>query len=421
MMSTWEEQYWSSIENDQKLKRSQKEIQVILKTQEQRRQLQESLVTAIRAKLKAQYHQAFSLRSSKAFWHPLSQKSVKSKKKEDERETKVQISDELKTLTSLNGFDMVSLPYDPVPLAEGILVRPNFRSYQTQYIRQQKLPVLWVQKQPLPSSPSNGKVSELVQEDVKLYRILENQVEQYLNTIYRRLVEIFSFGRQQQKQRDQDVYSMNSLDDAGESETTNSESLLLIDENEIVYIHTMDDPSLRLLALTNHHSYGHKAASTAISVSFVVFGAIPLAYRSLHFALSYPGMSQMIAASVLVTVSYGIWSTRSIAVTRQSHAISNGIAHRIYARNDAVLWTLQEGAVQRVTSGVFALYDHHLQRNKGSNLTIRPKLLKTSADIWSLARDIGLIVETSSENSDKVDAISLDDAVSLLSKTTNNE
>ena len=85
---------------------------------------------------------------------------------------------------------------------------------------------------------------------------------------------------------------------------------------------------------------------------------IHLFLQMFFFSLcSYPGLSQIIATSVVFTISYGIWSTRDIAVTRQSGVVANGISHRIYARNDAVLFALQEEAIDRVTDGVLALYN----------------------------------------------------------------
>lgn len=130
--------------------------------------------------------------------------------------------------------------------------------------------------------------------------------------------------------------------------------------------------------------------------------------------ISYPGLSQIIATSVIFTISYGIWSTRDIAVTRQSGAVAHGISHRIYARNDAVLFALQEGAIDRVTDGILALYNYYdgdkKRRDKNNNNNI--KIPKTSADVFSIAEQVGLLQKITGQN-DWL-SIPIDDAISML-------
>ena len=126
--------------------------------------------------------------------------------------------------------------------------------------------------------------------------------------------------------------------------------------------------------------------------------------------MNYPGLSQAVATSVLVTVSYGIWSTRSIAVTSQSRVVANGISHRIYARNDAVLWALQEGAIQRITDGILAHYYNH----KDDQVSKERKVPITSINLLELSQDIGLIQKCIGE--EQWVSLSLDDAINLLNK-----
>ena len=126
---------------------------------------------------------------------------------------------------------------------------------------------------------------------------------------------------------------------------------------------------------------------------------------------SYPGLSQIIATSVVFTISYGIWSTRDIAVTRQSGVVANSISHRIYARNDAVLFALQEEAIDRVTDGVLALYNYYGDKKKIKDKE-EIKIPITSADIVSLSEELGLLQKITGQ--DDWLSIPVDDAISIL-------
>ena len=120
-------------------------------------------------------------------------------------------------------------------------------------------------------------------------------------------------------------------------------------------LYTEMTPSTRIVALP-HYTLGHSSASTLVSISLVVFGAIPLAYRSLKFMYDYPEYANMIAASVLLSISYGIWSQRSSAWTNQSYVVSNAMWHRLQGRDEAVVLSLEESAVDRVCEAVLDEY-----------------------------------------------------------------
>jgi hypothetical protein len=83
---------------------------------------------------------------------------------------------------------------------------------------------------------------------------------------------------------------------------------------------------------------------------------MPVTYRSFNFAVAYPGLSQVIKTSVVATVMYGIWSTRSISRTRQSQVVANALSRRVYARDDAIILVLQDGAIRRVSESVLEVY-----------------------------------------------------------------
>ena len=161
-----------------------------------------------------------------------------------------------------------------------------------------------------------------------------------------------------------------------EEDTEREEQLLLMDLADKTlawYTHIL--PSHRLLAID--HTYQHKVASTAIHISFVVFGAVPLAYRSFVFAWDYPGLSEIIASSVIGTVLYGIYSSRSITEIRQAQIVSKGISQRIIARDHVAIWTLQQNAIQRLTDLILTVYYDHYDNQEhdgpkaGTNSGIR--------------------------------------------------
>jgi len=167
---------------------------------------------------------------------------------------------------------------------------------------------------------------------------------------------------------------------------------------------------VRLLALP--YTLGHKPASTLISVSLVVFGAIPLAYRSLNFALNYPGLSEVIAVSLVGTLSYGIWSSRSMARTSQSSVVSKALMERVYAREEAVLLSMQESAVYRVTKGVLALYEHY---RPSSSIKPMPPLPVTTCDLIDVANDLGILTKTTTNDKESVwESVSWEDALARL-------
>jgi hypothetical protein len=436
-MSTWDypELPWSSAQNEETRKKQQMKIQTMRKNHQQQLELKDSLSRVVRKYLEVHHKDAFLLQSSSQFWKaPSSATNTNDKNAGKEQAKTIEISDALRTLTELNGFEQVRLPNTSVPLAQGIVVEPYYHkneSYRSRVRQQGKSPILWAQRNldsvmgiGKPQPQKADKLPELVEEDITLYRILENNVEEFLNAKYRKLnqvvIQAFSFlSRSTDNDNNQESSTLpGENDDRNQGKST--ESLLFIDRHEIYWVTNMENPDLRLLALADHNVYGHKAASTLISVSLVVFGAIPLAYRSYVFTLDYPGLSQMVAASVLVTISYGIWSTQSIAVTRQSQAVSNAIAHRIYARNDAVLWALQQGAVQRVTEGVLALYFHYQKQSQSGNNKTKSidaeiaNLPKIAAELLPLAKEIGLIQAKKDTGEDTWVAISPEDAISRL-------
>mmetsp|Transcript_38366 Transcript_38366/g.92803 ORF Transcript_38366/g.92803 Transcript_38366/m.92803 type:complete len:544 (-) Transcript_38366:355-1986(-) len=469
--SSWDyELPWASADSE---KKGQPLFQRSRKEHQQKLDLQDTLMILVKDYLQTNHKEAFSIQSASQFWKKESSaKKGQDRKdsaqqgqlqtKDDESTQTIAIHDALMELAKLNGFNPVNLPREPVPLAEGVVVRPQYHkeeSYRDRVRQTVPSPLMWARSElktgqsPLPSSssvmssaqPRQDDLPELVEKDIKLYRIIEKSVDDFLKDKYQAFqAKVRAFETKLQDTVNSVVPSLQRQDAASskskkaELEDSNNvdspESLLFLDRNEIIWVTNMDHRGLRLLALADHHSYGLKLSSSLISISLVVFGAIPLAYRSYNFVYDYPGLSQTVAGTVLLTISYGIWSTQSMAVTRQSQVISNAVAHRIYARNNAVLWALQQGAVERVTDALLTHYfscqndTRQRLRLRPSSSTSKPLLAvmsgggqqqqessdipivpSTSIDVVALAKDIGLVQEeeaTDEEGKDGEDATS---------------
>ena len=113
-------------------------------------------------------------------------------------------------------------------------------------------------------------------------------------------------------------------------------------------------PSTRILALPDYYVLRHSSASTLVAVSLVIFGALPLAYRSYVFSIDYDWLvgSGTIAASVIATITYGIFAARWRARTSQSKTLHEGLGARVGARDEAAVLLLKEGAIRSVARAV---------------------------------------------------------------------
>ena len=114
-------------------------------------------------------------------------------------------------------------------------------------------------------------------------------------------------------------------------------------------------PATRILALPDYYVLRHSSASTLVSVSLVVFGALPLAYRSYVFSIDYgwvPGAGPIAATSVLATILYYIVVGRWRARTSQNGALHEALGARVSARDEAALLLLREDAVRAVAGAV---------------------------------------------------------------------
>lgn len=363
--------------------------------QKHRDDLTKSVQTAVRAYLHSAYPKAFSLTSSRSIW-----KNFRTK----------ELNEKGHTLLQLNGFQNVALPkqMDMLMLAEGVVAFPNFYSRMTRANEQAKF-LLFAQPVVKDSSKATDMdrvYPTIIQEDIQIYRILENQAERIINVIYNmaqafvkniihRPFELISKRVQVVTQLVREKLIKISGNDpvisAAVSAATSHPSIRLpsmVDqpsteplENLLVIGEARDEltlfadmsPSVRLVALP--YVLGHKSASTLVSVSLVAFGAIPLAYRSLNYAFLYPGLSEALAISVIGTITYGLYSQRYNARISQSHVVANALMHRVQARNDAVVLVLQEGAVRQVSQAVLSEYFNRLLKDMKKKNDAKEELL----------------------------------------------
>eukprot|EP00934_Nitzschia_sp_Nitz4_P005789 Nitzschia sp. Nitz4//scaffold43_size134323//38993//40468//NITZ4_003290-RA/size134323-snap-gene-0.43-mRNA-1//1//CDS//3329551921//5779//frame0 len=293
------------------------------------------------------------------------------------------LSNKVQTLLTLNGFQPVPLPtaVDSLGLAEGCLAYPNFYSR----IGMSDVPYLLFAKPQDEDDDAIKKLPPIVQDDIQLYRVLENQAGLFLmrrvkwwqGFVQRRIEQPIARGMERvqgilsgqppvEKKKVGTVTVRSgwaTVDDDDEEKAEPVENLLVFGPDEVVLYKGINE-STRLVTLP--YSLGHKGASTLISWSLVVFGALPLAYRSLNFAFLYPGLSEALAFSVVFTILYGIWQQRYNARTSQSYAVSNALLHRVLARDDAAVWVLQEEAIRQTTQGILAEYVGRLEMEENT-------------------------------------------------------
>mmetsp|Transcript_17363 Transcript_17363/g.26478 ORF Transcript_17363/g.26478 Transcript_17363/m.26478 type:complete len:263 (-) Transcript_17363:17-805(-) len=159
----------------------------------------------------------------------------------------------------------------------------------------------------------------------------------------------------------------------------------------------------RLLALPPAaYRLEHSYEGTVLLRGLVLCGAVPLAYRSLKYALDYPGLAQAVVASVAGTVAYSLWASREGARTRQRLAVVSAAASRTVARDGAAVLVLRDGAAEKLAEAVMAEY---LIRLDGEGGKVKKNTFDefTSVNLPSaiapvdIAVDLGLLVQKNSE------------------------
>ena len=161
---------------------------------------------------------------------------------------------------------------------------------------------------------------------------------------------------------------------------SNGQALPQQTEQIVLRVHTSTKTSgLVELALFSHiqvpqhttlllpHDLRHKPASTLLQVGFVVFGALPLVYRSVQFMYAYPVLQQVIVGSVVGTIMYGIWSWRAASRTNQALAVSQALQPRVFAQHGAAWRVLQDAATHRVTEALVHEWGQKSSENKATS------------------------------------------------------
>jgi hypothetical protein len=284
------------------------------------------------------------------------------------------------------------------------------------------------------------------EEDFTLYRILENRLDDYINNKKGALIKYIKnsffvkalrgvgikFLPLDSSLSFRDMSDENSQpkesDDQPKDVSNSLEDILILHQGKLLVMENVP-PDYRLVALppvmTNTlrspYKLKHNTASTIIYVSFVTFGAIPLAYRSIRYALDYPAMVEVLLASFIGTCAYSIWYSRYGARVRQQLSIERAIGSRIIARDDTALTYLVEGAVANVTNLVLREYVDRLGENDKSKIGVkiqgvenfkemRKRLGTINLDPTEIAKELGLLVQ-SEGNSDVLIARSVSDVI----------
>jgi hypothetical protein len=189
-----------------------------------------------------------------------------------------------------------------------------------------------------------------------------------------------------------------------------NENLLIVSksrEGRVLLVENVP-PEYRLLVLPQWgkkppYRLRHGRTASVIYTGLVLFGATPLAYRSLKYALDYPGLAQVMVASVIGSVSYSAWASRVGARTRQSLVVTSATASRIVAQDEAAITILRqqggEGAkvlVEAVMAAYLAKLDEPSFRDKEQGVRSKRDLPLSVDPVIDLAVELGLLERTNS-------------------------
>lgn len=361
-------------------------------------------------------------------------------------------------LAKINGFEKVQIENKYVALAEGVVAAqtPRWEKSYTLFSRPAssrshlEAEIVNQNRYAMQSSKSSGNNRAdgsltfhppFSEEDFTLYRVLEDKLEKYLND---RMTEWHNFldnnpvtktfqalqyyferfipGKikqpkiksvvppDQQQQTDEEQRQKQKSQDETE------DLLILSQHSRLTYLRdvplshrlltlppiiTFSTSSLqRTRKLVAHSPYRlkHNLASSILYASFVVFGALPLAYRSIRYALDYPAMVEVLTASFIGTVAYSLWYSRSSARMRQQLCVEKAVSSRVGARgNDVVLGFLVEGAVNVVVDAVLWEYFQRIDGQKASSCTgdtierLKVQEILAGVDPLQIAEEIGLV------------------------------
>ena len=301
-------------------------------------------------------------------------------------------------LARVNGYHPISMTYHNVPLAEGVLAEAS-KTLQNDYrifgkpskrepIEQQTLARGLVKFQ--------TRHPSFREEDFSLFRILQTSVEESINqreeSIRMQLLNTKEIIQQYLSKLVQRAYmpaakvvdsnvepeqqTMTSSQRLSEQEYPpgNEDILIVYDQGQRVLLVQDVPPRYRLLALPNTHIASayhlhHGRAASVIYTGLVLVGVAPLAYRSLKYALDYPGLTQLMVASVVGSVSYSLWASRFGARTRQLLVVTCAALSRVVARDESAMLVLRDGAIQTYSNIVDDKDEVGVELSKAENET----------------------------------------------------
>lgn len=306
----------------------------------------------------------------------------------------------LHKLAALNGYTKVTKIHCPVALAEGVIAvqRGNLMDRCEVYSRpsipndlSSNLEPAAVSTRSLSTPAGNDSDKTLLyfppyrEEDFTLYRNLENELDKYLNNkkeawmgyfrgnpivqlLHKLAIQLIPSKLQDDSNEFFDTTSDDERKETSLGTESNSiepsqhtEDLLIFYQGRLVAMEQVPS-EYRLLSLPPlmtkrpmlPYKLKHNTASSIIYVSFATFVALPLAYRTVKYALDYPAMVELLLASFFGTLSYSIWYSRYGARVRQQLSIEKAVGSRTVARDEAAVAYLVGGAISNVTRLVLA-------------------------------------------------------------------
>lgn len=291
--------------------------------------------------------------------------------------SKMNMSDVFYKLATLNGFTKLSKIQCPVPLAEGVVAvqRGQLMNRYTVYARTTNIIRTNNPEIRTPGGDTfNTRFPPFREEDFTLYRKLESRLDAYLSKKKEAWIDYFSDNpvvTMLHKAVLQIIPSKLQIEDDSfnnehkgqlctesnnfEKSSQQCEDLLVIQQGKLCLLQQIE-PEYRLLALPPlilktpqlPYKLKHNMASSIIYVSLIGFGALPLAYRTIKYALDYPGLVKALLASFCGSMAYSILYSRYGTRVRQQLCVERAVGSRILARDSAVLTLLVEGAVTNI-------------------------------------------------------------------------
>mmetsp|Transcript_32154 Transcript_32154/g.58930 ORF Transcript_32154/g.58930 Transcript_32154/m.58930 type:complete len:532 (-) Transcript_32154:904-2499(-) len=354
----------------------------------------------------------------------------------------------LNALANINGYKPVHIEdkhqQGRVQLSEGVIADAHKKVNEeiTIYARPSRRRRTSRNDESAPAAVTEKDHPPFLEEDFTLYRIMEQSVEEWLHRMENGVKEWYRAKVDTAKRAVDRAYTpMSNLiarnsrltttgdddDDANNvkkdidpqpkhvdenndvTTTTSCLTTVAVDNEDILVLSKKDNRSLlledvppqyRLLVLPESSSFQpynlrHGRSGTVIYTGLVLFGAVPLTYRSLKYAMDYaeyPAVANTMIASVVLSVSYSLWASYFSARTRQLLAVSSAVSSRIVARDDGSKAILVEEACEGLADAV--MYEYFSREGIGREDETKKLVgmpLCDGLDPVAIALDLGLL------------------------------